>query len=364
MDSHLIVGNSEDYHAVAVAWALRQLGESALIWDGINPEPMGHLSIQPGLEPAVVSLGGTSHRRFRSVWHRRPIRHREVEGLAEHTKAFVDRELLETHGCLMVTVSSMAPFVVGGESAMSLVKSQQLALAAKMGFKIPETLISNDYAQVRNFVSSVERVAVKPFAPHFWHDATNSTIRFASTNIIDRHRMPSEESVNACPSIYQQFIDKRHELRVTVVGEHIFVAKISKADGSAYVDWRMYLEAPETMVEATTLEPELEALIVSFVATAGLNYGCIDLVVDQDGTTYFLEINPGGQFLFVEQLLPQFQILNAFTSMLRAQSRVFNVESSELITTKEFEQSESFNQMMASRGTLVNESSLHTAMQS
>ena len=87
-------------------------------------------------------------------------------------------------------------------------------------------------------------------------------------------------------------------------------------------------------------------------------------MVDQDGTTYFLEINPGGQFLFVEQLLPQFQILNAFTSMLRAQSRAFNVESSERITTKAFEQSESFNQMMARRGTLVNESSLHTAMQS
>ena len=32
----------------------------------------------------------------------------------------------------------------------------------------------------------------------------------------------------------------------------------------------------------------------------GLRYGAIDMILDQNGEYYFLECNPGGQFLFVE----------------------------------------------------------------
>lgn len=33
---HVIMGNSEDIHAVSVAWALERVGARVLLWDGIG----------------------------------------------------------------------------------------------------------------------------------------------------------------------------------------------------------------------------------------------------------------------------------------------------------------------------------------
>jgi hypothetical protein len=47
-----------------------------------------------------------------------------------------------------------------------------------------------------------------------------------------------------------------------------------------------------------------------------LCYGAIDLVEDLDGNFWFLEVNQVGQFLFVEQLLPQLTLLQSLCAML------------------------------------------------
>ena len=48
----------------------------------------------------------------------------------------------------------------------------------------------------------------------------------------------------------------------------------------------------------------------------GLVMGCIDIVVDKDGTYQFLEVNQQGQFLWIEQLCPEVKLLDAFVRFL------------------------------------------------
>ncbi|MCC5091005.1 hypothetical protein LLE60_20520 [Xanthomonas campestris] len=43
---HLIYGNSEDYHAVAVAWAMRKLGAEVFIWDGLGATEDAQISLE------------------------------------------------------------------------------------------------------------------------------------------------------------------------------------------------------------------------------------------------------------------------------------------------------------------------------
>lgn len=354
MESHLIVGNSEDYHAVAVKWALAEKGELAYIWDGIGSQPAGHLSIEPS-EPSVgISLGGIAYGEFATVWYRRAVKYRDVLNVADYTRDFIERELREAHGCLAATVSTMAEFVVGGEGVTKAsAKAFQLYLAAKMGFNIPKTLITNDYEKVSRFIDENHPVAIKPFTPHHWHDAKSHNYRIASTTLIKDKQAISPESTNVCPSIFQAYIDKKYELRVTVIGSHVFAARISKTSGGSFVDWRFHIQSDDVSVEAVRLDEELERRITSYVEALGLKYGCIDLVVDQKGKIFFLEINPSGQFLFIEQMLPEFRLLDAFSSMLKARSKAFEIGPEGCINTKEFEKTPDFRLMMASAGKII-----------
>lgn len=354
MTSHLIIGNSEDYHAVAVKWALGKQGESAMIWDGISAESSGHVSMEPGALPIGICLGGVEHQSFSSVWYRRVVKYRDVERVADYTRDFIELELRQAHGCLSTTVNAIAKFVVGGEGmAKASSKAYQLDLAAIMGFNIPKTLITNDYDKACRFIDDNHPVVIKPFIPHFWHEPNSQKYRIASTNIVADTTGMSRESANACPCIFQKFIQKKYELRVTVIGEQVFSARIRKSGGGSFVDWRYHIQSDDAIIERVDLSDEMEKRIISYVAALDLKYGCIDLVVDDDNTIFFLEINPSGQFLFVEQMIPEFALLNTFSSMLRAQSKSFNADRSDAISTSAFEQTDDFQAMMANRGKIV-----------
>jgi glutathione synthase/RimK-type ligase-like ATP-grasp enzyme len=53
-------------------------------------------------------------------------------------------------------------------------------------------------------------------------------------------------------------------------------------------------------IEAVTLPPEVEERLRVLMRRMGLVYGAVDMRLKPDGTHVFLEINPAGQFLYVE----------------------------------------------------------------
>ncbi|MDF4005202.1 hypothetical protein P3W33_17525 [Luteibacter sp. PPL552] len=239
----------------------------------------------------------------------------------------------------------MSSFVVGGVSTRHMTKARQLALAKKIGFNVPPTILTDSYEEVCSFVDSHGIVAVKPFSPHYWRHTTTDTLRFASTSIIDSSRELDRDTVEAAPSIYQQFITKSYELRVTVIGRTIHAAKITKRDGGYFVDARMFIESPQTSVEIAHLDAALESAILAFMEQAGLIYGCLDLVVDRFGVIHFLEVNPSGQFLYIEQLVPELRTLASFASLLANGHEKSSRDYSEDISTKAFEASSDFQLM-------------------
>jgi hypothetical protein len=52
------------------------------------------------------------------------------------------------------------------------------------------------------------------------------------------------------------------------------------------------------------------------VRSYGLNYGAIDLIVTPRGEHVFLENNPVGQFLFIEELVPELDMTGALAMCL------------------------------------------------
>jgi hypothetical protein len=105
-----------------------------------------------------------------------------------------------------------------------------------------------------------------------------------------------------CPTTFQANVPKRFEVRATVVGSEVFAAEIhSQASRQASQDWRRF-DLMNTPHKPHRLPPELARRCVALVHELGLSYGAIDLIVRPDGRYIFLEINPNGQYLWVEEL--------------------------------------------------------------
>jgi glutathione synthase/RimK-type ligase-like ATP-grasp enzyme len=181
-------------------------------------------------------------------------------------------------------------------------KLEQLRLASDLGLLVPPTLLSNDPEHIINFARRWDSVAVKSqggirrerrdgfFETTFTQRCTAAELATAAA------------SLGRAPVLVQPYLTKSHELRVTVVDQTVFACRIdSQASPRTDVDWRRY-DFDRVAHDVTELDQSTHQKVVGLVEHAGLRYAAIDLVCTPEGETYFLDLNPSGQFLWIEQL--------------------------------------------------------------
>ena len=94
--------------------------------------------------------------------------------------------------------------------------------------------------------------------------------------------------------------------RVTVVGEEVFAAAIHSQELAYPLDFRISLDqGAGVRMTPTTLPDEVGDALVRLLKVAGLRYGAVDMRRTPDGRHVFLEINPAGQWRFVEEVTGQ-----------------------------------------------------------
>ena len=180
-------------------------------------------------------------------------------------------------------------------------KGEQLFRANKMGFSIPESIISNQPGSVRDFKSKVnDDIIYKTMSSPLLSTDENNIANSVPTTLITEEHLAHLDTVEEVPCCFQSLIDKSFELRVYVIGDTLFAAKIhSQDDNRTLIDYRDF--SADIRYEATLLPKSVERLCREFILSYNLNYGAIDLIVTPDEEYVFLENNPGGQFLFVEE---------------------------------------------------------------
>jgi glutathione synthase/RimK-type ligase-like ATP-grasp enzyme len=192
-------------------------------------------------------------------------------------------------------------------------KIWQLSVASEVGFYLPDTIITSDPKRVIRFHEShpegiiAKLLGVSPLVG-----------KVIYTNVVTADYMTQIDSVKFSPVIFQVLLKKLYELRITVVGEQIFSAKVySQEDKMTAIDWRVRPELNDfdVRMEITTLPEVVETKIFELMRKLGLRYGCIDMVVTPTGDYVFLEINPSGQWHFV-QLKTGAQIAEALANLL------------------------------------------------
>ena len=107
--------------------------------------------------------------------------------------------------------------------------------------------------------------------------------------------------VRVTPCFFQKNIPKLFEVRTTVVGHRTFSAAIySQENEETRHDWRR--GGTELRMEPYDLPMDVSKMITKLTSALDLVYGAIDMIVTPEGEHVFWEINPSGQFGFVEQI--------------------------------------------------------------
>lgn len=198
-------------------------------------------------------------------------------------------------------------------------KIYQLNIAQSLSFVVPKTVITNDPSEVMGlFESCVHGIVIKPLYLGFIDSPSGRQCIF--TTIVSPSDLKDSESIRVVPSIFQERILKRYDVRVTIVGERIFAAKIEAHSLPSNIpDWR-FLPIQDLKHEKHRLPVDVENACFELVTRLDLDFGAIDLGVDEEGNYVFFEINPNGQWAWLETVLG-FRISGAIVDRLTAKSR-------------------------------------------
>ncbi|HEU4384916.1 MAG TPA: hypothetical protein VFR85_15650 [Anaeromyxobacteraceae bacterium] len=178
----------------------------------------------------------------------------------------------------------------------------QLAQAREAGLSIPPTVVTNDPEEVKAAFSRYRAgIIAKPVRTGFV-DYGNEQHAVYTSRVLEEH-LDAVETARLSPAIYQPLIEKKCDVRATLVGDELFVAEIdSQTDPAATVDWRKTTN-PHLPHRRSELPERVAAGIRSLAARLGLAFGAFDLIRTPRDEYVFLEVNPNGQWLWLDDML-------------------------------------------------------------
>lgn len=234
----------------------------------------------------------------KSVWYRRPKGPLGLDALPdEASRLFVAEEAASVLS--NIWAAWLKPLWVSRPDSIRTAQNRilQLDLAARAGLSVPETVISNDRQVLDQFLDAHSGGVIGKTL----HQQTGKTGNhyLVYTTEIDRTDL-LDENLSA-PLLLQEYVQKAREFRVTTVGSRVFsVALDSQSVPGARVDWRLAaLDVPHSTY---CLPRDIEDKLLYLVHQLGLEFAAIDLIQTPAGEIVFLELNPNGQWAWLQQM--------------------------------------------------------------
>jgi glutathione synthase/RimK-type ligase-like ATP-grasp enzyme len=177
-------------------------------------------------------------------------------------------------------------------------KPLQLVTASECGLTVPQTLVTNLPETVSTFAErSRYGVVGKTFGANTVTE--DGALKIAYTYKLHETDFSDLRGIAATAHQIQDWIEKKHEARVVVVGERIFAVTIHAHSESTHIDWRADFDA--LTYELVDAPEEVNKGLRQYMTALGLSYAAFDFCIDQDGRWIFLESNSGGQYAWLEE---------------------------------------------------------------
>ena len=186
-------------------------------------------------------------------------------------------------------------------------KIYQLAYAIKNNILIPESFIGNSEKEL--FDIKDKKNIIKPITTgKVYHE---DYCEIFQTNYFDGYG----KDISLTPVYIQNYVGKKYEVRLTVVDNQFFGVKIFAGD---LVDWRKSYNSNQ--YENIIVPEIIRNQVTNMMRAFDLHFGAFDYIVSEDEKWYFLEVNPNGQWLWLEEKLG-LKISNAIIDYLCKESK-------------------------------------------
>jgi ATP-grasp ribosomal peptide maturase len=225
----------------------------------------------------------------RSLYYRRP-RPFAFPNMDEQSRRFAGAQAQQAIGGLLASLPGCRYVNHPHSITAAEFKPAQLRLAGEVGLSVPATLITNDQRQARKFAEATGPVVYKSFRDTRYEiDGVPAAIW---TEEVDPATF--DESITYTAHLFQAKIEKIADVRVTVIGNHVFCVRIN----GGVLDWRQNYD----QLTYSVLDPPagLRAGVLDYLAGFDLAFGAFDFALDVDNRHWFLECNPNGQWLWLE----------------------------------------------------------------
>lgn len=298
----LVLSNANDPHTDAVVNELKELDVEVVRWHPDEFHSDSVVDLSSLTQEVRIRSSGRSCRpeAVRSCWYRRPrlpqpvlwrIPKSQDELVAQETSAVISGfyELLD---CIWYS----HPEALRRAGS----KISQLQQAKRLGFEVPEYCISNQGDVLREFLRHHEKPIVKAI------NERSASVQDGANELVFRVRRLGAAELEKDlqdwshgPLYLQRYVEKKFDVRLTVVGSELFACAIHQPVGDAPVeDWRGRVwELPHEIINCPD---DIRRNVHAYMCAFGLNYGAFDFVVDHEDRWWFLECNPNGQWLWIE----------------------------------------------------------------
>lgn len=180
-------------------------------------------------------------------------------------------------------------------------KYYQIEIAGRVEFKMPDFIVSNQKEKLLDFAERYPDIVLKLISQEIYQDK-DGKFKGLYVNKINKHILQGFSEQEENPIMLQNYVDKKYEVRYTVVGKKHFVCKIdSQKSKKACEDWRRY-DLPNTPHLPIEPPKEIKIKVDEFMDVMGIEYGALDFIVTPQNEWVFLEINCMGQWLWIENL--------------------------------------------------------------
>ncbi|GAA4031750.1 hypothetical protein GCM10022247_66010 [Allokutzneria multivorans] len=329
----IVVTSTWDLHSDVVISRLRERGADVV---RINTEDVPRSTVLDvafgdGEQGAEVLLRHEDREvdlaRVRSVWTRPAGEWTFSENLQLWERAFAAAEAAHVVNRLW---ESLDCFWMSRPSAIEAAswKGEQLRRARRMGFAVPRTTITTDPLAVQRFradsrgpiVTTALSGATRSTASG-WADPMRTTaLANGTATTVTEDLLRPDDRRPPVPCLLQEIVAKRAELNVTIVGDEVFAAEIHVEENRAAAGGSPHALPQGPDCSPATLPESVRARCRDFVHSYGLTFGVLDLLVTPSGEYVFLENNPVGQFLHIEERVPALGITDAVVDCLARNS--------------------------------------------
>jgi glutathione synthase/RimK-type ligase-like ATP-grasp enzyme len=232
-----------------------------------------------------------------TVWYRRP---KELELAAEDAYGdFAKSQLNSALRAIYFMTHDTAKWVNPLPALhRARIKLQQLQLARRLGLRPPDSLATNEPEEAIRFCTG-RRVCIKSLDQPFGR--IGDTIKSLFTAEVSRPQIEKSSAAIAESSVYlQELIEKKLDIRVVIFGKSVHAFEIhSQENRHSQIDFRG-ISPDRLRHEEHALPSSVEQLLFRFMREQGLIYSSFDLVLDVFGEYRFIENNPNGQWLWLQ----------------------------------------------------------------